>query len=234
MTGHGGWPMTVVLDHDGNPFFAGTYFPDRARGGMPAFRQVLEAVARGLDGPARRRTSGGRGPARPPAALGVTEVRSAPIDAAVLDAAVARLWTERDDLHGGLRRCAEVPAVDGARGAAAPRVADGLARGRGRWWTRPARRWPAAGCTTSWAAASRATPSTARGWCRTSRRCSTTTRCCWASTPGGAPRWGSASPRRRRTSWCASSAPPRAASRPRSTPTPRARRGASTSGRRPS
>ena len=44
MTGHGGWPMTVVLDHDGNPFFAGTYFPDRARGGMPAFRQVLEAV----------------------------------------------------------------------------------------------------------------------------------------------------------------------------------------------
>ena len=44
MTGHGGWPMTVVLDHDGNPFFAGTYFPDTARGGMPSFRQVLEAV----------------------------------------------------------------------------------------------------------------------------------------------------------------------------------------------
>ena len=31
MTGQGGWPMTVVLDHEGNPFFAGTYFPDRAR-----------------------------------------------------------------------------------------------------------------------------------------------------------------------------------------------------------
>ena len=27
MTGQGGWPMTVVLDHDGTPFFAGTYFP---------------------------------------------------------------------------------------------------------------------------------------------------------------------------------------------------------------
>ena len=74
----------------------------------------------------------------------------------------------------------------------------------------------------------------ARGWCRTSRRCSTTTRCCSASTPGGARRWVSGSPRRRPTSWSASWAPPRAASRPRSTPTPRARRAASTSGRRPS
>jgi uncharacterized protein YyaL (SSP411 family) len=44
MTGHGGWPMTCVLDHDGNPFFAGTYFPDRPRHGQPAFRQVLEAL----------------------------------------------------------------------------------------------------------------------------------------------------------------------------------------------
>src|SRR5688500_10804151 len=45
MTGHGGWPMTCVLDHDGNPFFAGTYFPDRPRHGSPSFRQVLQAVA---------------------------------------------------------------------------------------------------------------------------------------------------------------------------------------------
>ena len=44
MTGHGGWPMTVVLDHEGGPFFAGTYFPDRPRHGQPSFRQVLEAV----------------------------------------------------------------------------------------------------------------------------------------------------------------------------------------------
>ena len=45
MTGHGGWPMTVVLDHDGRPFFAGTYFPDRPRHGQPAFRQVLAGLA---------------------------------------------------------------------------------------------------------------------------------------------------------------------------------------------
>ena len=45
MTGHGGWPMTCVLDHDGNPFFAGTYFPDQPRHGQPSFRQVLEALS---------------------------------------------------------------------------------------------------------------------------------------------------------------------------------------------
>ncbi|WP_281271755.1 DUF255 domain-containing protein [Nocardioides immobilis] len=45
MTDHGGWPMTCVLDHDGNPFFASTYFPDQPRHGEPSFRQVLEAMA---------------------------------------------------------------------------------------------------------------------------------------------------------------------------------------------
>ncbi len=44
MTGRGGWPMTCVLDHDGNPFFAGTYFPDRPRHGQPSFVQVLQAM----------------------------------------------------------------------------------------------------------------------------------------------------------------------------------------------
>ncbi|MEX0863695.1 MAG: thioredoxin domain-containing protein [Acidimicrobiia bacterium] len=45
MTGQGGWPMTVFIDHQGRPFFAGTYFPDAPRHGMPAFRQVIEAVS---------------------------------------------------------------------------------------------------------------------------------------------------------------------------------------------
>ncbi|MBA2774237.1 MAG: thioredoxin domain-containing protein, partial [Nocardioidaceae bacterium] len=44
MTGHGGWPMTCVLTVDGQPFFAGTYFPLEPKHGMPAFRQVLEAI----------------------------------------------------------------------------------------------------------------------------------------------------------------------------------------------
>ncbi|MDN5895773.1 MAG: thioredoxin domain-containing protein, partial [Nocardioides sp.] len=45
MTGQGGWPMTCVLDHEGVPFFAGTYFPNEPRHGMASFRQVLEALS---------------------------------------------------------------------------------------------------------------------------------------------------------------------------------------------
>src|ERR687897_918982 len=45
MTGHGGWPMTVFLTPDGEPFFGGTYFPPEDRHGMPSFRTVLTSVA---------------------------------------------------------------------------------------------------------------------------------------------------------------------------------------------
>ncbi|MBW8769925.1 MAG: thioredoxin domain-containing protein [Gemmatimonadetes bacterium] len=45
MTGHGGWPMTVFLTPQGEPFYAGTYFPPEDRHGMPSFRRVFSAVA---------------------------------------------------------------------------------------------------------------------------------------------------------------------------------------------
>jgi uncharacterized protein YyaL (SSP411 family) len=44
MTGGGGWPMTVFLTPDGEPFYGGTYFPPEDRHGLPAFPRVLEAV----------------------------------------------------------------------------------------------------------------------------------------------------------------------------------------------
>jgi uncharacterized protein len=42
----GGWPLTVFLNpHDQRPFFAGTYFPNQARAGMPPFAEVMQRVA---------------------------------------------------------------------------------------------------------------------------------------------------------------------------------------------
>ncbi|MFI5818258.1 thioredoxin domain-containing protein [Streptomyces rishiriensis] len=43
-TGQGGWPMTVFLTPDAEPFYFGTYFPPEPRHGMPSFKQVLEGV----------------------------------------------------------------------------------------------------------------------------------------------------------------------------------------------
>ncbi|MFJ9878292.1 thioredoxin domain-containing protein [[Kitasatospora] papulosa] len=44
-TGQGGWPMTVFLTAEAEPFYFGTYFPPESRHGMPSFQQVLEGVA---------------------------------------------------------------------------------------------------------------------------------------------------------------------------------------------
>jgi uncharacterized protein YyaL (SSP411 family) len=92
MTGHGGWPMTVVLDHEGGPFFAGTYFPDAPRHGMPSFRQVLEAISDAWTSrpdDVRRVSADLREHLRRTVA-GVP----APIDATVLEAAVTWLGTD--------------------------------------------------------------------------------------------------------------------------------------------
>ena len=45
LTGHGGWPMTMFLTPEGEPFYGGTYFPPEPRGGMPSFSRVLTQVA---------------------------------------------------------------------------------------------------------------------------------------------------------------------------------------------
>ncbi len=45
LAGQGGWPMTVFLTPDGRPFYAGTYFPNEARGGLPAFPDLCRAIA---------------------------------------------------------------------------------------------------------------------------------------------------------------------------------------------
>ena len=45
LTRQGGWPMSVFLTPDLKPFFGGTYFPPDDRYGRPSFEQVLKAVA---------------------------------------------------------------------------------------------------------------------------------------------------------------------------------------------
>ncbi|MDE2696680.1 MAG: thioredoxin domain-containing protein [Chloroflexota bacterium] len=49
MTGQGGWPMTVFMTPEGEPFYAGTYFPPDDGHGRPGFRRVLEALRHSWD-----------------------------------------------------------------------------------------------------------------------------------------------------------------------------------------
>jgi len=52
--GSGGWPLSVWLTPDGDPFHVGTYFPPEPRGNMPSFGSVLDDIAASWSDPERR------------------------------------------------------------------------------------------------------------------------------------------------------------------------------------
>jgi uncharacterized protein YyaL (SSP411 family) len=45
LTGQGGWPLTIFTTPEGNPFFAGTYFPRLSRMGLMGFAELLNRVS---------------------------------------------------------------------------------------------------------------------------------------------------------------------------------------------
>ena len=45
MTGRGGWPLTIVMTPDKEPFFAGTYFPKQGRGQRAGMLQIVPSLA---------------------------------------------------------------------------------------------------------------------------------------------------------------------------------------------
>jgi uncharacterized protein YyaL (SSP411 family) len=108
MTGQGGWPMTVFTTPDGRPFYCGTYFPPRPVHGMPAFRQVLAAVA---DAWTNRRAELEAAGTR---IVGAISSRldlgaPAPLSAEVLDAAVRTLAGTHDETAAGFGGAPKFP-----------------------------------------------------------------------------------------------------------------------------
>jgi uncharacterized protein YyaL (SSP411 family) len=110
LTGHGGWPMSVFVDHDGRPFYAGTYFPPEPRHGMPSFPQILGAIAESWAG---RRDEVTGAAERITKALEQREraVTSgdAPPTADDLAAAVSSLDKSYDVVRGGFGRAPKFP-----------------------------------------------------------------------------------------------------------------------------
>ena len=107
MTGQGGWPMTVVLNHEGEPFFAGTYFPDRPRHGQPAFTQVLQALADAWR-ERREEVAGVAGRIRDRLRM-ENDAGRGDLDEAVLEVAVDKLWREFDQSSAGFGTAPKFP-----------------------------------------------------------------------------------------------------------------------------
>jgi len=101
MTNAGGWPMSVFLTPEGQPFYGGTYYPPEPRYGMPSFYQVLQAVT---DAYQKRRTDVLGQAARLTSALQSTANLSgegSDLSTTLLDTAVATLHQYFDEQDGG-------------------------------------------------------------------------------------------------------------------------------------
>jgi uncharacterized protein YyaL (SSP411 family) len=109
LTGRGGWPMTVFLTPDRQPFHGGTYFPPTDRHGLPAFPRVLEAVARAYR---ERRSEVLRSAAqlaRGIVELDVSAVTSGNLDVGLPRRSAAALAEHVDDVYGGLGGAPKFP-----------------------------------------------------------------------------------------------------------------------------
>jgi uncharacterized protein YyaL (SSP411 family) len=109
LSGHGGWPMTVFLTPEGEPFYGGTYYPPEPRHGMPSFQQVLEAVDEAWR---ERRQDVARSAAQLVEAVRRSaELRpsSEPLTESVLASAVRGLRATFEPAYGGWGRAPKFP-----------------------------------------------------------------------------------------------------------------------------
>jgi len=101
MTGRGGWPLNVFLTPEQLPFYGGTYFPPQARQGMPAWSQVLQAIAETWSENREEIRAGGERLRERLTGGASLAPSSQPLEQRVLDDAVARLAETFDARNGG-------------------------------------------------------------------------------------------------------------------------------------
>ncbi|WP_350349367.1 DUF255 domain-containing protein [Agromyces sp. G08B096] len=106
-----GWPLTVFADPQGRTFYAGTYFPPRPVQGMPAFRDVLDAVSEAWRDRRGELEQTAGAVAEAIAAASVMPTGATLPDHAALDEAVARLAAEEDAEHGGFGGAPKFPVA---------------------------------------------------------------------------------------------------------------------------
>src|SRR5712692_1081177 len=105
---HGGWPLTMFLTPDGEPFWGGTYFPPEPRWGRAGFPQILASIA------AAYRDKHDN-VAKNVAALreGLTRLASPQADGVIepdlFDRIAERLLREVDPLNGGIGTAPKFP-----------------------------------------------------------------------------------------------------------------------------
>ncbi len=106
---HGGWPMSVFLTPEGEPFFGGTYWPPENRMGMRGFRDILLTMH---DYWVNRRQDVTRSAAELVEALGSVTSPSfeeSPLTEEILQKATRDMIAAADRTHGGFGDAPKFP-----------------------------------------------------------------------------------------------------------------------------
>ena len=139
MTGQGGWPLNVFLTPEQLPFYGGTYFPPEPRHGMPAWTQVLQAIAEAWSERREEIRAGGERLRERLSGGALLAPASEPLREDALDEAVAGLRAAFDARNGGFgSRAPKFPHASAielllrapAHGAPGERSEPGIASGR--------------------------------------------------------------------------------------------------------
>jgi uncharacterized protein YyaL (SSP411 family) len=101
MTGQGGWPLNVFLTPEQLPFYGGTYFPPDPRHGMPAWTQVLQAIAESWEANREEIRAGGERLLERLSGGSQLSPSSEPLRQSALEQAIAGLSESFDTRNGG-------------------------------------------------------------------------------------------------------------------------------------
>ena len=109
LTGRGGWPMSVFLTPDLQPFYGGTYWPPNDRHGMPGFPRVLEAVIDAWDKRREQAKSQGAQLQERIAQVERRGTNGAKINEQLLQGALATMEQHYDPQYGGFGDAPKFP-----------------------------------------------------------------------------------------------------------------------------
>jgi uncharacterized protein len=109
MTGGGGWPLTAFLTPDGEPFYAGTYFPNEDRHGLPAFSKILASISEAWENRRDETITQGRRVVNAIARAGTMSASRDPLSDDVLRRAFDGLGRSFDHRWGGFGGAPKFP-----------------------------------------------------------------------------------------------------------------------------
>ncbi len=111
LTGAGGWPLTIMMTPDRQPFFAGTYYPKSRRFGRPGLLELLPAIGEAwrTKRPEILRSAGEVSAAIERGTIKLRRQRGDKLTAATLDEAFRELAADFDRARGGFGGAPKFP-----------------------------------------------------------------------------------------------------------------------------